>query len=100
MLIIWTVLVLQTCEVPLVFRGDEKAHLILETLTRWAVDKKMTEICWSTFCAVCGAFLMEGVIKALDGLGAGGFPVGGGINCLSPFHLVSVLLKFTINVLR
>lgn len=96
MLIIWTALVLQTCEVPLVFGDDKKAayvYVILEKLSRWAMDKKMTEICWSTFCAVCGAFLIEGVIKALDGLGAGGFPLGGGINSLSPFHLVSVLLQ-------
>jgi hypothetical protein len=96
MLIIWTVLVLQTCQVPLVFGGDQKGPYVdaiqgyLEKLARWAVDKEMTEICWSTFCAVCGAFLIEGFIKALDGLGGGGgFPHGGGVHSLSPFHLVS-----------
>jgi hypothetical protein len=67
MLIIWVFLVLQTCEVPLVFGDGQKgpyASVIqshLEELARWAVDKEMTQICWSTFCAVCAAFLIEGL---------------------------------------
>lgn len=97
MLIIWTILVLQTCEVELISDGGRsgaygsvlQSHF--EKLARWVMDKEMAQICWSTFCAVCGAFWVEGLIKALDGLGGGGFPLGG-VNSLSPFHLVNALL--------
>ena len=103
MLVIWIVLVFQTCEVPLVFRDDQKGVIQghLERLATWAVDKEMTQICWSTFCAVCGSFLIEGFIKAMDGLGRGGLPLGGSVNSLSPFHLVSVPLPTLLkNVFR
>ena len=93
MLIVWTILVLQTCEVQLISGLNQNGPCFLdlqrhfEKLVGWTMNKEMAQICWSTFCAVCGAFWVEGLIKALDGLGGGGFPLGG--NSLSPIHLVS-----------
>lgn len=100
MLIIWTILVLQTCEVQLISGlnqsgPDFRRHF--GKLVRWTLDKEMAQICWSTFCAVCGAFWVEGLIKTLDGLGGGGFPLGG-MNSLSPFHLVSATFQCLGNV--
>lgn len=94
MLIIWILLILQTCEVSLSFWGDQNGIYAghLDKLTKWVMHKEMTEICWSSFCTVCGASLLEGLIKALDRLGGGGLPPGA-VNNLSPFHLVSALLQ-------
>lgn len=63
----------------------------VELLAEWAKQKEMSEICWSTFCAVCSAFLVEGFIKALDGIGSG-FPIGNVNPNASPFNLVCCFL--------
>lgn len=55
-------------------------------LMQWTVQQDMRDICWSTFSAVCVAFLVEGFVKALDGIGTG-FPIGNNPNT-SPFNLV------------
>ncbi|KAF9532760.1 hypothetical protein CPB83DRAFT_580491 [Crepidotus variabilis] len=100
MLAIWTILVLQTCEVLPTLSALEQlqpsasSFWALPTsraalgVVKWALKKDMAQICWSTFCAVCSAFLVEGFVKALHGLGTGVFPVAG-FNGMSPFHLVS-----------
>jgi len=98
MLLVWIVLALQTCEVSFSFVDTKHAYLggvlrFVETLVKWAMEQDMSHVCWSTFCAVCGAFLVEGFIKALDGLGRNGFPLSG-VNNLSPFHLVSFTRLF------
>ena len=102
MLLVWIVLALQTCEISLsFFDTDYNTYWggvlrFVETLGTWAMKKDMSHVCWSTFCAVCGAFLVEGFIKTLDGLGRNGFPLSG-VNNLSPFHLVSLLDHFEIS---
>jgi len=98
MLLVWIVLALQTCGVSFSFVDTEHAYWggvlrFVETLGKWAMEQDMSRVCWSTFCAVCGAFLVEDFIKALDGLGRNGFPLSG-VNNLSPFHLVSFTRLF------
>ncbi|PPR02057.1 hypothetical protein CVT24_011156 [Panaeolus cyanescens] len=102
MLLVWFLLVLQTCEVfPLAPRiqsllstDNPWSALVLgplvsgvEWLERWCIQKDMAQICWSTFCAVCAAFLVEGFIKALNGIGSG-FPIGTVNPNTSPFNLI------------
>ena len=93
MLLVWIILAFQTSEISLSFVDKEHTYwggiLDFVEFGKWAMKKDMAHVCWSTFCAVCGAFLVEGFIKAFDGLGRNGFPLSG-VNNLSPFHLVSL----------
>jgi len=98
MLLMWFLLVLQTSEMLPVFSDAQKESPIgvlfgwVESLGHWTSQKEMSEICWSTFCAVCGSFLVEGFVKALDGMGSG-FPIGNVNPNTSPFNLVGILLS-------
>lgn len=97
MLLLWSLLALQTSQVFPEFSADQKVgwHGILgwiDHLGKWCNQKEMSEICWETFCAVCAAFLVEGFIKALDGMGAG-FPINNVNPNTSPFNLVCLFLK-------
>ncbi|KAF8969568.1 hypothetical protein BDZ97DRAFT_1653538 [Flammula alnicola] len=92
MLVIWFLLILQTSEVFPPKTAIERAAWWgslgwLESLVQWSGQKEMSEICWETFCAVCAAFLVEGFVKALDGMGSG-FPIGSANPNTSPFNLV------------
>ncbi|KAJ3512483.1 hypothetical protein NLJ89_g3497 [Agrocybe chaxingu] len=92
MLLVWCILVLETSELVPQFTEEQKngywgALCWIESLFQWGTQMDMTEICWSTFVAVCGAFLVEGFVKAMDGLG-GGFPLGNVNTSTSPFNLV------------
>ncbi|KAH9484462.1 hypothetical protein JR316_0003944 [Psilocybe cubensis] len=92
MLLLWSLLALQTSEVFPEFSAEQKVAWFgilgwIDNLGKWCYQKEMSEICWQTFCAVCAAFLVEGFIKALDGMGAG-FPINNGNPNTSPFNLV------------
>ncbi|KAF8163684.1 hypothetical protein B0H34DRAFT_650577 [Crassisporium funariophilum] len=92
MLLLWLLLVLQTSEIYPSFTETQKAGMWgllgrIEDLGKWSSQKGMDEICWGTFCAVCLAFLVEGFVKALDGIGSG-FPIGNVNPNTSPFNLV------------
>ncbi|KAF9014146.1 hypothetical protein BDQ17DRAFT_1386668 [Cyathus striatus] len=91
MLLLWFLLVLQTSDMfPRIdVQTAERWHIgWIAGLDIWSRNKEMSEICWSTFCAICGAFSVEGFVRALDGIG-GGFPLAGNMNPnTSPFNLV------------
>ncbi|KAF5330562.1 hypothetical protein D9619_005258 [Psilocybe cf. subviscida] len=78
MLLVWFFLIIQT--------SDIRIPPFMSGLMQWTVQQDMRDICWSTFSAVCVAFLVEGFVKALDGIGTG-FPIGNNPNT-SPFNLV------------
>ncbi|ESK96491.1 hypothetical protein Moror_6999 [Moniliophthora roreri MCA 2997] len=40
----------------------------LYDLRVWSESKEMADICWHTFCAICGAFCVEAFVKGLDGV--------------------------------
>ncbi|TFK23453.1 hypothetical protein FA15DRAFT_670473 [Coprinopsis marcescibilis] len=84
MLLIWIVLILQTSGLY----PEGTSFRWVNELSGWVQSKQMNEICWSTFCAVCASFSVEGFVKALDGVEAG-FPIGGNMNPnTSPFNIV------------
>lgn len=94
MLLVWTIFVFQTCEIPLNFTKDQKQAYwsilnCIEVLGRMCMKEDMAQVCWSTFCAICGAFLVECFIRVLDGVVGNSFPLGGS-NTFSTFHLVSL----------
>ncbi|KDR73721.1 hypothetical protein GALMADRAFT_100588 [Galerina marginata CBS 339.88] len=104
MLLIWLLLVLQTSEIlPKLTDADVQKTTwwgvlgSFDSLGKWCVQKEMSEICWGTFCAVCGAFLVEGLIKALDGMGSG-FPIANANPNTSPFNLNQVGYAFLLHV--
>jgi len=47
----------------------------------------MADICWATFCSVCAAILVEGLVNALDGIGSA-LPIANVTSNTSPFNLV------------
>jgi len=61
MLVVWSLLVLQACD-------KMPSWSWMQWLGAWSEAKEMSEICWSTFCAVGSAFCVEGFIRALDGM--------------------------------
>ncbi len=85
MLLVWFLLVLQTSELQVLSKWG--ALNWLNKLVEWNSAKDMNSICWSTFCAVCAAFIVEGFVKALDGM-VTGFPIGSVNPNTSPFNLV------------
>lgn len=78
MLLVWVLLIVQTAEIGM--------PPFMSGLMQWTAQQDMRNVCWSTFSAVCIAFLVEGFVKALDGIGTG-FPIGNNPNT-SPFNLV------------
>ncbi|KAM6500194.1 hypothetical protein JOM56_003208 [Amanita muscaria] len=81
MLVLWCLLVLQTCDMIPDWAWFQR-------LGAWSEKKEMSEICWSTFCAVGCAFCVEGFIRALDGMSTT-FAFGGHSNPnASPFNLI------------
>ncbi|RXW23638.1 hypothetical protein EST38_g2202 [Candolleomyces aberdarensis] len=83
-LLIWSVLILQTSG----FYPEDAGFDWANRLGNWVETKDMSEVCWSTFVAVCVGFCIEGFVKALDGVEAG-FPIGGNMNPnTSPFNIV------------
>lgn len=63
----------------------------------------MSEVCWSTFVAICAAFCVEAFVRALDGQGSHGaaFGMGGENSNTTPFNLVCInVVYFIFCVLR
>ncbi|KAF8912185.1 hypothetical protein CPB84DRAFT_1761521 [Gymnopilus junonius] len=91
MLLTWFCLVLQTSEIFPAFSEDVVARWAVlgwvNHFGMWCAQKEMSDICWQTFVAVCAAFLVEGFVRALAGLGTG-FPIGGHDPNTSPFNLI------------
>lgn len=90
MLLLWTLILLQTSNI---YPNHESGTLY--KLGQWSETKEMSEICWSTFCAVCAAFCVEGFAKGLDGIGTGFFAHMQANT--SPFNLVCS--KYLIRVI-
>jgi hypothetical protein len=92
MLLVWCLLVLQTSHLLPSFSDAQKSTCwgvlgYVEKLVIWNNQKKMGDICWGTFCSVCAALLVEGLMKALEGTGSA-LPIGNLNSNTSPFNLV------------
>ena len=92
MLLVWCLLILQTCQLLPSFGDAQKSSCssilgYVEKLSIWSSKKEMGDICWATFCSVCAALFVEGLIKALDGVG-GPSPIRNVSSNTSPFNLV------------
>jgi hypothetical protein len=92
MLLVWCLLILQTCQLLPSFGDAQKSACwgilgYVERLFVWNNKKEMGDICWTTFCSVCAALLVEGLMKALDGVGSA-LPIGNVNSNTSPFNLV------------
>ena len=92
MLLVWSLLILQTCQLLPSFSEAQNIPCsgilgYVEKLFIWISKKEMGDICWATFCSVCAALLVEGLIKALDGFG-GPSPIRNVSSNTSPFNLV------------
>ncbi|KAJ7644337.1 hypothetical protein FB45DRAFT_897561 [Roridomyces roridus] len=66
MLLIWTILLLQTAEL---FPSWNSGYI--HDLGQWVQHMEMHEICWRTFASICAAFSMEAFVRGLDGGGLG-----------------------------
>ena len=87
-LLLWTLIVVQTSGIRI---G------CCFSLIAWAEKKEMSEVCWSTFVAICAAFCVEAFVRALDGQATHGtaFSMGSGENPnTSPFNLVCIYLLY------
>lgn len=98
MLLVWCLLVLQTCQLLPSFTDAQKTACWgilgqVERLVVWNSQQKMADICWATFCTVCAALLVEGFMRALDGVGVT-LPFGNVNTNTSPFNLVCFLTLF------
>ncbi|KAG7448355.1 uncharacterized protein BT62DRAFT_766865 [Guyanagaster necrorhizus] len=81
MLLMWTLLLLKSADLC-----PEYESGTMHDLLRWSEQREMNQIAWSTFCAVCAAFCVEGFVKGLDGVGVG---IGAHMQAnSSPFNLV------------
>jgi len=59
----------------------------------------MSEVCWSTFIAICSAFCVEAFMRALDGHGMHGATFGmvaGENPNTSPFNLVCSVGPYSV----
>ena len=74
-LVLWTVILLQTSGL-----FPDLTWLWLWELGQWAAEMTMDDVCWRTFCAVCGASCIETLVRGLEGSGTNAN--------LSPFNLV------------
>lgn len=81
MLLMWSLLLLKSADLC-----PEYESGTIHDLLDWSQQKEMNQIAWSTFCAVCAAFCVEGFVKGLDGVGVG---IGAHMQAnSSPFNLV------------
>ncbi|KAF8888196.1 hypothetical protein CPB85DRAFT_1334718 [Mucidula mucida] len=76
MLVVWSVLLVQSMWDPdytpsQSADGEEDLRTMLSStsLFTYVAEQHMSVIAWSTFCAVCAAFCVEGFVKGLGGLG-------------------------------
>lgn len=72
-LVLWAVILMQTAEL---FPSRAWAT----ELGKWAAKMEMERVCWSTFCAVCGALCTDALTRGLEGAGTSANS--------SPFNLV------------
>jgi hypothetical protein len=80
-LLIWTVTLLQVADMY------PSRPWGVKSLGNWVARKEMEEICWSTFCAVCGTLCVGALTRGLDGTSAAN------TNNAAPFNMVSVIDK-------
>ncbi|KAG7093705.1 hypothetical protein E1B28_007359 [Marasmius oreades] len=80
-LLLWTLILLQASNLYPNINND---HLM--SLRIWSESQEMRDVCWQTFCAICGAFCVEAFVKGLDGVSVG---IGAHMQAnTSPFNLV------------
>jgi hypothetical protein len=82
MLVIWTVILLQTSDLYPTWQSG-----FIYSLGQFTQRKEMQEICWKTFCSICAAFSMEAFVRGLDGSGLGLIQMNSNT---SPFNLVGI----------
>ncbi|KAJ7855948.1 hypothetical protein B0H14DRAFT_2754100 [Mycena olivaceomarginata] len=80
MLVIWTVILLQTSDLYPTWQSG-----FIYSLGQFTQRKEMQEICWKTFCSICAAFSMEAFVRGLDGSGLGLIQMNSNT---SPFNLI------------
>ncbi|KAJ7288516.1 hypothetical protein C8J57DRAFT_1280535 [Mycena rebaudengoi] len=80
MLSVWTVLLLQTSGL---FPAYDSGYIY--SFGQFVAKLEMHNICWCTFCAICGAFAMEAFVRGLDGSGLGWIQMNANT---SPFNLI------------
>lgn len=61
----------------------------MQRLGDWASHQEMVDVCWFTFCAVCGAFCVEALTRGLE---------GGTTANNSPFNLVCIQMPLLHSV--
>lgn len=74
-LVLFSVILLQTANL---FPSWQWTWLV--ELGEWAAEMDMEDVCWSSFCAVCGALCVGALTRGLEGAGASANT--------SPFNLV------------
>ncbi|KAJ6509023.1 hypothetical protein C8R45DRAFT_1208587 [Mycena sanguinolenta] len=80
MLLIWTVILLQTSELYPTWDSGR-----IYSLGQWAQNMEMNHVCWRTFCTILAAFAVEAFIRGLDGSGFALMHMNANT---SPFNLV------------
>ena len=75
---LWIVILLQTSEIY-----PSSKWGVVQNLGIWASHQEMEDVCWFTFCAVCGVFCVEALVRGLEGTAAHN----------SPFNLVCRQLR-------
>lgn len=83
-LVLWTVTLLQTSEL---FPSWQWNWLV--RLGIWAGQREMEDICWFSFCAVCGALCIGAITRGLEGASADAS------TNTSPFNLVRVYRSYS-----
>ncbi|KAK1232925.1 hypothetical protein PQX77_003938 [Marasmius sp. AFHP31] len=80
-LLLWTLLLLQATDL---YPSIDNHYVTYMRV--WSESQEMRDICWQTFCAICGAFCVEAFVKGLDGVSVG---IGAHMQAnTSPFNLV------------
>ncbi|KAF9266971.1 hypothetical protein L218DRAFT_896271 [Marasmius fiardii PR-910] len=80
-LFLWTLILLQASNLYPSISNDYMISLRI-----WSESQEMRDVCWQTFCAICGAFCVEAFVKGLDGVSVG---IGAHMQAnTSPFNLV------------
>lgn len=63
-LLLWTIVLAQTSNLYPIYTSGR-----IYELGKWSESKEMAEINWYTFLAICAAFCVEALVRALDGAG-------------------------------
>lgn len=87
-LLLWIVTLLQTSDMYPSWRWDW-----LVRLGTWVGQREMDDICWFSFCAVCGALCVGAITRGLEGAGADAS------TSTSPFNLVRAKFLYPSQVI-